>query len=179
MSSKRYSLKVEGNASGSHMRFTVVPRNYKRTCGLNLLFYIVANAGIFGFIEQTTSWSLQNIRTAETLVALSMLALIRNPPIESLSVFRSVGIQISEVRGCVLLPTFINEKLLEQRKFIPKDKIGDIIINEGFQKGFKVIFYLAIILKDASRLQLVFPTTQPRLRDIELIYNRSRRCLHG
>ncbi|CUS24019.1 LAQU0S13e01464g1_1 [Lachancea quebecensis] len=157
MSSKRYSLEVGGNASGTYKRFTIVPRHYKRSCAFNLLFYVVANAGIFGLVERASSWSQLNKRVAETFVALLMLGLIRNPKIESLSVFRSLGIQTSEMRGCVLLPVSVNSKLLEQRKFIPKDRVGDIIINEGFEKGFKVIFYLAIILKDASRIQLVFP----------------------
>jgi phosphatidylinositol glycan class H protein len=40
--------------------------------------------------------------------------------------------------------------------FIPTTQIQDIVIHEAF-KGLEVRFYLAVIVKDASELVVVFP----------------------
>lgn len=60
-----------------------------------------------------------------------------------------------------------------ETRFIPLDKIDDLVIHEGFV-GFEVRFYLAIILKDEDRLEVIFPTTRPRRKVLERVWRQSR-----
>lgn len=93
---------------------------------------------------------------------------------ESVTVFQDYGVQISHFNGYVVLPRRWNEKWFSKIVFYPRDKIVDVIINEGFE-GSSVVFYLCLIVKGASKLTLLFPRTKPRLVDQKLIYQMLKR----
>lgn len=61
-------------------------------------------------------------------------------------------------------------------KFIPSDEISDIIIHEGF-KGFEVRFYMAIVVKNQTELEVVFPNLLPRKRVLEVVWRGTRELL--
>lgn len=157
MSSGRCIISTESNKQCTYKKFTVTPAGYRRSCVTNLILFTIVNAVAFSCIEKNLDLSYSRKRVVCLIFTILSLVWIRNPTIESLSVFKNAGIQVSRTQGCVLLPTSLNIKLFEREEFIPKDRIVDIIINEGFQKGFQVIFYLAVILKDTSKLLVVFP----------------------
>lgn len=52
------------------------------------------------------------------------------------------------------------------------------MINEAF-RGFEVRFYLAVIVRDAPDVVVVFPRLLPRRADLEVVWKGARRCLHG
>ncbi|SCU90905.1 LAMI_0E04038g1_1 [Lachancea mirantina] len=156
MGQTKYIFESESNDTGSFRKFVITPTNYNRIWALNLVvFTVVVISAHFFICQEFTNGQHQKVFTMVSV--LVSLALIRNPPIEFLSIFRSGGIQISAMRGCILFPTWLNFKLLQTDDFLPRDSINDVIINEGFTKGFKVIFYLAVLEKDKSDLKLVFP----------------------
>ncbi|SCU88561.1 LADA_0E10880g1_1 [Lachancea dasiensis] len=154
---KNYSVTVDAKDGKLYRKYTVVPRRYRLSCLLNLLIFAALNAAVACYTDAKLSISHFTKMILQLLSVALSLILIRNPTIESLYVFRQTGIQMSTMAGCVLLPRSLNERWLEQTIFIPNDRIVDLVINEGFTKGFQVIFYMAVILKDATKLQLVFP----------------------
>ncbi|SCV00914.1 LAME_0G12816g1_1 [Lachancea meyersii CBS 8951] len=156
-----------GNEKRSYRKYTATPRYYNRKCVVNLALFILANAVCFYCTNNYLKWTTPKKSAIEAIFFTALLLIIRNPPVESLRVFRGAGIQVSTMRGCVLLPKALNNKWLEKSYFIPKDNIVDIIINEAFFKGFQVNFYLAVILKDITDLQLVFP----------VCYNKSEKSI--
>ena len=64
----------------------------------------------------------------------------------------------------------------EQTRFIPLEKIDDLVIHEGFV-GFEVRFFLAIILRDEDQLEVIFPGTLPPRRVLERVWRQSRAVL--
>lgn len=63
-------------------------------------------------------------------------------------------------------------------RFIPSTQIQDIVINEAF-RGFEVRFYLAVVVRDAPDVVVVFPKLLPRRADLEVVWKGARACLHG
>ncbi|SCV05400.1 LANO_0H06656g1_1 [Lachancea nothofagi CBS 11611] len=154
---KNYIVGITSNDQGSHTKYTIVPKDYKRKCLLNLMVFAAVNAFAFYYIEMRLNLVVKKKIAIKVVFGLLALVLIRNPTVETLYVYRRAGFQIATMQGCVLLPRSLNDRWLEQSYFIPQDRVVDLIINEGFVKGFQVIFYLAVILKDATHLRLVFP----------------------
>lgn len=63
------------------------------------------------------------------------------------------------------------------RRFIDANSIQSIIMNEGF-KNCGVYFYLACIVADCNKLQLLFPEARPRLPVVARIYKELSSILH-
>ena len=85
---------------------------------------------------------------------------------ESVLVLRDLGIQLQT--------TFVwgNASFL----FVEKERILEILINEGVT-CHAVVFYLAVVVKDAPDLLLVFPRLQPRLPTLRTVYNHLRQVV--
>ncbi|ODV62379.1 phosphatidylinositol N-acetylglucosaminyltransferase GPI15 ASCRUDRAFT_6967 [Ascoidea rubescens DSM 1968] len=116
---------------------------------------------------------------------------------ESLLVLKNIGVQSTTFKKNMIwfLP------ITKRDKFIPIDKIQDVIIHEGFE-GFEVIFYLILAIKDGDgddknnierynnsskdkkafelkqlKLEVLFGNLLPRLDKLEPIYQISRQVL--
>ncbi|GCE97465.1 hypothetical protein ZYGM_001434 [Zygosaccharomyces mellis] len=89
------------------------------------------------------------------IFAITSLVL-RKPTIDSVIVIRNYGVQVTKISGIVVCPNSWITPWIEKSNFLPKDSIVDIIINEGFVKNQQVIFYLAILVREAKRLTLLF-----------------------
>jgi phosphatidylinositol glycan class H protein len=73
---------------------------------------------------------------------------------ESLLVIRSLGVQTSTTAG-----TWVG--MGRRTRFIPTEKVRDIIVNEGFV-GMEVRFYVAVVVEGEGSLVVVFPVGLPR-----------------
>ncbi|KAI0998956.1 hypothetical protein K3495_g9237 [Podosphaera aphanis] len=102
-------------------------------------------------------------------VALYLLSL-RFQTSESLLVLRGLGVQISSSS-----PMFCGQPTT---RFIPTEKIQDILINEAFY-GFEVRYYLVVVVEMEEELMVVFPKLLPRLEILEQVWKGSRACLWG
>lgn len=156
MVKRKYEVRIENEPNGNYRRFVVIPNHYRRSWLVNLTLFLIVNASAFWIVSKYVLTTPTKRAMIQSAIVFASLFFLRNPTIESFYVFRSIGVQISSMSGCILLPLSLNYKLLEQNEFIPLDLIGDIIINEGFYKGFKVIFYIAVVRKEARSLQLIF-----------------------
>ncbi|KAL8365653.1 hypothetical protein RB595_004455 [Gaeumannomyces hyphopodioides] len=63
------------------------------------------------------------------------------------------------------------------RRFIPVDKVRDVLINEAFL-GFEVRYYLVIVVEGEGELVVVFPRLLPRRRTVEAVWRGVRGCLY-
>lgn len=61
-------------------------------------------------------------------------------------------------------------------RFIPLDRIVDMVIHEGFV-GFEVRHFLAVMLRDDTRLEVVFPRSLPRRKVLERVWRQAREVL--
>ncbi|CEP61345.1 phosphatidylinositol N-acetylglucosaminyltransferase GPI15 LALA0_S03e00782g [Lachancea lanzarotensis] len=150
------SIATNGNDIGSYRRYTATPEHYSRTRLISLSVFAVANIICYYCTDNYLNWTTHKKIAIRVVFFVVLLCLIRDPTIETLQVFRGAGVQVGTLHGCILLPKALNQRWLEQSYFMPQDTVVDIVINEGFSKGFQVIFYL-VILKDSTDLQLVFP----------------------
>lgn len=105
--------------------------------------------------------SITRLSYADTWPALKyvnpicLLLFIRVPIIDSVQSIANQGIQISCSGGLLLFPRDWNYALFTSIKFIPQDEIEDIFINEAF-RGLQVIYYLAVLVKNQKKLQVLF-----------------------
>jgi phosphatidylinositol glycan class H protein len=76
---------------------------------------------------------------------------------ESLLVIRSLGVQTSTTAG-----TWVG--MGRRTRFIPTEKVRDIIVNEGFV-GMEVRFYVAVVVEGEGSLVVVFPVGLSHLED--------------
>lgn len=88
---------------------------------------------------------------------------------ESLLVMRGLGVQTSESPKSYFAGT--------ATRFIPTEKIQDILINEGF-KGFGVTYYLVVVVEGEEDVVVVFPELMPRRAIVETVWRRARECLY-
>jgi phosphatidylinositol N-acetylglucosaminyltransferase subunit H len=65
----------------------------------------------------------------------------------------------------------------ERRRFIPTEKIRDVLINEAF-KGFEVRYCLVIVVEGEEDLVVVFPKLLPGRRTVEEVWRGLRACLY-
>ncbi|KAL8335051.1 hypothetical protein RB598_009312 [Gaeumannomyces tritici] len=63
------------------------------------------------------------------------------------------------------------------RRFIPVDKVRDVLINEAFL-GFEVRYYLVIVVEGEEELVVVFPRLLPGRRTVEAVWRGVRGCLY-
>ncbi|KAI1480672.1 GPI-GlcNAc transferase complex, PIG-H component-domain-containing protein [Daldinia eschscholtzii] len=89
---------------------------------------------------------------------------------ERLLVLRGLGVQTSSSGATVFSPL--------KTRFIPTEKIQDILINEAF-RGFEVRHYLIVVVEDEEHIVVVFPRLLPRPRMVEKVWKGARECLYG
>lgn len=154
---KRYSLLMEKSQNGSWLKFSVRSKSYNYQVIANFALLLITNCISTALISTKLQFDTKVKIAAEAIVFTFSVLIIRKPPVESLIVFRNYGVQITTVRGLLLFSSRWNEQFMLQTQFIPRDQIVDLVINEGFCRGFQVIFYLAVIVKDSKRLKLPFP----------------------
>ncbi|KAL2265463.1 hypothetical protein VTJ83DRAFT_6563 [Remersonia thermophila] len=64
----------------------------------------------------------------------------------------------------------------KQTRFIPTEKIRDVLINEAF-RGFEVRYYLAVVVEEEEELVVLFPGLLPRRKIVEAVWRGIRGCL--
>ncbi|KAG4218574.1 hypothetical protein PC116_g32946 [Phytophthora cactorum] len=89
---------------------------------------------------------------------------------ERLLVLRGLGVQTSSSGATVFSPL--------KTRFIPTEKIQDILINEAF-RGFEVRHYLIVVVEGEEHIVVVFPRLLPRPRMVEKVWKGARECLYG
>ncbi|KAI5456392.1 GPI-GlcNAc transferase complex, PIG-H component-domain-containing protein [Mariannaea sp. PMI_226] len=88
---------------------------------------------------------------------------------ESLLVMRGLGVQTSSTAGSYLATT--------ATRFIPTEKIQDILVNEAF-RGFEVRYYLVVVVEGEDDVVVVFPDILPGLKIVEEVWRGARACLY-
>lgn len=88
---------------------------------------------------------------------------------EGLLVLRGLGVQTSESAESYLATT--------ATRFIPTEKIQDILINEAFY-GFEVRYYLIVIVEGEEDVVVVFPGLLPPRQIVEEVWRGVRGCLY-
>ena len=154
---ERYFLEINESTNKKFVTFKLIPKSYTKNVILNLIFsFIIITIGCY--------YVIFNFHFSQQVQVLSMLLLfvttnmvIKAPRIDSFTIIKEYGIQLSQITGWNIFPYSVNKKYFAENEFIPRGKIVDIIINEGFQPGFQVVFYLALIVNESKKLQLLFP----------------------
>ncbi|KAK0615830.1 GPI-GlcNAc transferase complex, PIG-H component-domain-containing protein [Bombardia bombarda] len=108
-----------------------------------------------------TPWTL----LLPSLFLLYLAALLgRIHTTESVLVLRGLGIQTSSSAA-------------GGTRFIPTNKIQDVLINEAF-RGFEVRYYLVVVVEGEDDVTVVFPALLPRRRIVEAVWRGVRECLY-
>ncbi|OIW27268.1 hypothetical protein CONLIGDRAFT_421466 [Coniochaeta ligniaria NRRL 30616] len=132
---------------------------------LNLKTLLATPLGLFlsNLASHTPVWAL-----LPPCLAALYLCLHRVHTTESLLVLRGLGIQTSSTGGTVLTGT--------STRFIPTEKICDVLINEAF-RGFEVRYYLVVVVDGEEDLVVVFPRLLPGRKIVEAVWRGVRGCL--
>ncbi|KAK3397290.1 GPI-GlcNAc transferase complex, PIG-H component-domain-containing protein [Sordaria brevicollis] len=96
---------------------------------------------------------------------------------ESLLVLRGLGIQMSSSVGGGNFFRLGGGTYMKRTRFIPTEKIQDILINEAF-KGFEVRYYLVIVVEGEEDVVVCFPRLLPRRKIAEKVWREARGCLY-
>ncbi|KAF4125848.1 phosphatidylinositol N-acetylglucosaminyltransferase subunit H [Geosmithia morbida] len=108
---------------------------------------------------------------APATVLLAYAVVLRVHTSESLLVLRGLGVQTS-----CSPPTYLGGSSGATR-FIPTEKIRDILVNEAF-RGFEVRYYLVVIVEDEPDVVVVFPRLLPPRAIVETVWRAARECLY-
>lgn len=110
------------------------------------------------------------LRAAPLAAAAAVLFLVarRAHAHESLLVLRGLGVQTSESARSYLAGG--------GTRFIPTEKIQDILVNEAF-RGFEVRYYLLVVVEGEDDVVVVFPGLLPRRDIVETVWRGARECL--
>ncbi|KAI1322711.1 GPI-GlcNAc transferase complex, PIG-H component-domain-containing protein [Xylariaceae sp. FL0255] len=143
-----------------------------------------------GNLAMTTALNLNNLAPRYLLTTvLSAIIYALSLPLhtsESLLVLRGLGIQTSSSTSLPFLPPFLSSGWGSsgigsgggaRRRFIPTQKIRDVLINEAFV-GFGVVYCLVIIVEGESDVVVVFPRLRPRRDVVEQVWRGVRECLY-
>lgn len=131
-------------------------------------------------VECAKLWTLSRTDSTRLLFATALLlvTLLRRGRSDSLLVMKNVGIQISLQRSWRFLTS--------SDRFVPVDRIMDMVIHEGFHGYGLVIFYLAILIRTTNENQdtedtiaVVFPQILPRKAVLVPIWRQTRLLLFG
>ncbi|EDO16727.1 hypothetical protein Kpol_1003p32 [Vanderwaltozyma polyspora DSM 70294] len=154
---KKYILTIQELANKKCIRFTVEPTGYaiKTIKNIFLIILIVYLSLYYSFRYIDLDGYLKWLYCAFVISIINFK--IRAPTVSTFTVLKDHGVQISNISGWNCLPFFINKLWFVEYEFIPRNEVVDIIINEGFQPGFQVVFYLALIVKKQEKLKLIFP----------------------
>ncbi|KAG5935494.1 hypothetical protein E4U53_000421 [Claviceps sorghi] len=90
---------------------------------------------------------------------------------ESLLVLRGLGVQTRELPAGTCLGGG------GTTRFIPTEKIRDILVNEAF-RGFEVRYYLVVVVEGEADLVVVFPGLLPPRSIVEAVWRGARECLY-
>ncbi|KAH6621075.1 GPI-GlcNAc transferase complex, PIG-H component-domain-containing protein [Chaetomium sp. MPI-SDFR-AT-0129] len=63
-----------------------------------------------------------------------------------------------------------------ETRFIPTEKIRDVLINEAF-RGFEVRYYLVVVVEGEEDVVVLFPGLLPRRKIVEAVWRGVRGCL--
>lgn len=102
------------------------------------------------------------------LAKLYILLLAQIHTEERLLVLRGLGIQTSS--------TGSGGALTATTRFIPTEKIRDVLISEAF-RGFEVRHYLVVVVDGEEDVVVVFPRLLPRPKVLEKVWRGVRECL--
>lgn len=153
---QRYSISIEKDEGETFVKFTVIPNSYTLISVMNFFMLLVLNSiAMRIFLEKLELSVYKALAFRLAIFAITSLVL-RKPTIDSVIVIRNYGVQVTKISGIVVCPNSWITPWIEKSNFLPKDSIVDIIINEGFVKNQQVIFYLAILVREAKRLTLLF-----------------------
>ncbi|CCD25835.2 phosphatidylinositol N-acetylglucosaminyltransferase GPI15 NDAI_0G00590 [Naumovozyma dairenensis CBS 421] len=175
---KNYIELIEQNENNDYIKFTVIPRSFSIQRIARIISCIIITFLLYLKLIKRFDLTIMQESLIIIVILVMILSYFKNPRIESFTVLKDNGIQISKIDGYLFLPMKYNEQLCCQNEFFPNDKIIDIIINEGFYPGSQVIFYMAVLIKDYKELKLLFDSTKIKLDDQIEIYNKSRDCLY-
>lgn len=163
-----------------YAEITVLPTNCKLKIINNGILIGVINATIHYLIHYSQAIDLDKYNIwFQFILFLTTLILIRSPPAEQATVIKDYGIQLASWNGLIIFPYRINKQLTQRREFISREKVLDVIINEGFYKWYQVIFYLCIMVRNEKKLRLIFPHyIKMKLDDERLIYQLCQKYLY-
>lgn len=155
--SKKYNLSIEEAKDGMFVKFTMIPNSYMARSILNFTMLIIVNLLSINMIKTHLNMTTLRLLALHFLIFAFSIVFFRKPAIETLTVVRNYGVELTELQGFAICPNAWVRPWLEKTDFIPRDLIVDIIINEGFVKNGQVIFYLAVLIREAKKLTLLFP----------------------
>ncbi|KAK9494631.1 GPI-GlcNAc transferase complex, PIG-H component-domain-containing protein [Lipomyces doorenjongii] len=125
--------------------------------------------------QQFTISTLSSVHNSSIDIALIFAAVFlavsflpREYTEESILVLHDFGIQVSSTG---------KTRLSRTSQFIPLELIQDVVLNEGF-RGFRVIYFLAVVVKGRGRLLVVFPNLLPQREILEEIWRDIRSRMH-
>lgn len=175
-----YELHIEEDSRDqTFLEITVVPRNYDTKVITNILLAGILNYGFYWYIVKPQIYLGKYSFYLQLGVLVASILVIKNPKVEQITVIKDCGIQLSHWNGYMLLPYTIGKQLTRTREFISRDRILDVIINEGFYQWYQVIFYLCIMIRDERKLKIMFPGyIKMKLDDEKLIYQLCQRYLY-
>lgn len=153
---RKYSLSTARSNNQAWVKFTVRPSSNRTQLIIRTMTFIILNIATVLLIGKQVTWNQFTRKLVMLAVFFFSLAFSRRPTVESFTVYRDYGVQVTKIKGLLVFPEKWSNRWLAQSKFIPRDQILDIVINEGFVRGFQVVFYLAVIVKESKKLELLF-----------------------
>ncbi|PHH63266.1 hypothetical protein CDD81_6123 [Ophiocordyceps australis] len=103
---------------------------------------------------------------------------------ESLLVLRGLGVQTTEAPVSFFSPASLLSSPFSwvcssgaATRFIPTEKIHDILLNEAF-RGFEVRYYLVVVVEGEQDVVVVFPGLLPPRHIVETVWRGARQCLY-
>ncbi|KAH3685382.1 hypothetical protein WICPIJ_003667 [Wickerhamomyces pijperi] len=120
-----------------------------------LIYQIVINGMTLNYLPLNLSQKHTFLVTVTVTVLINRLITINK--VEYVTVIPNVGIQLKQTSGL-----FITTQ--NQLDFIPSSQVIDVVINEGF-KGLLVVYYLAIMVRDRTKLSIVLPGAKVTIDD--------------
>ncbi|CCE62487.1 hypothetical protein TPHA_0C03350 [Tetrapisispora phaffii CBS 4417] len=153
---KNYTLYVSKFKSGRCLQFLILPKNYHLKLLINNVVIILITYLSYICLKNNYKQLSHITLLIGTFCVFALSNIVSTPPeVNSFMVLKNYGIQVSSVKGINIFPYKLNEKYFKKNEFYSENTIVDIIINEGFKKGFQVVFYLALIIRGAKNLTLL------------------------
>ena len=180
-------LEIDKSSDDKYVKFTVRKKvnNWKYFKIIVMIMMLMGNNMIISdIISEYNNFNINidiniNIKMIINIMIIGMIIreIINKDTIigENLLIIPTLGIQIEDLRG--------------NKKFIPRENIKDIVINEGF-KGNKVIYYMCVINRDNNNtntnnnnndnnnnIEVVFPNILPSINILEEVYRDTRKYI--
>jgi len=134
---------------------------------LQTLYLSAAGQAVARLVAPVPAWLLAGF----SLPVLCFMLVWELHTSESLLVLRGLGIQTSTPSG------FPWGSWRPATRFIPTEKIRDVLINEAF-RGFEVRYYLVVVVEGEEDVIVVFPRLLPRRKIVEAVWRGVRGCLN-